>query len=625
MFPLNTPRRPSVVSRFVIAVWLAVASATVFAFLSALLFSHLDFINHGLTHSIAIAALLIGAIAGIAAFIQTTFLQSKITYFRPLPQHHHSPWTWMMWFFFGIFAFRSFCWLVYYDGNLIKILSPNNRADLILHTLHARYFASGVRWWPDNPIITGSALRYYPGIDLFQSLLLLVKAEHWTAFIWTGLFGCFAIAFLLQRWGGAFAIAGFLFNGGLAGFKIFNESLSTIDDYQWDLAWKSLPLAILVTQRGFLFALPVGLLLLIHWRRQFFALPHLRAPLLPFWVELLFYISLPLFQLFSFLFVSLLLGWWFLIRFRDREIRNHLLKLVGLAFIPVTLEVALMTNGFKSAGSGHFFWIQLGWMQGKDSFLHFWLINFGLMLPLAATFWIWLCYQSFKKTKAEITTTAAAFVIPSGIIFLICCVVMLAPWEWDNTKLMMWCYLTMLPFLYLCWIQKLPTILRWICCLLLFFSGAISLAGGINLKHQESGGHPLGQRDQVDWTAYALKNIPPTARFASAPTYNHPLFFDGRKVALGYPGTVHSYGYDYKPIEAALQHLMLGTSDWKQCAAQLGIRYIYWSHFEEKEYPNSKKPWQTELAPNGKHYRIVTQSQYATVYDLQTMEGSVDN
>ena len=45
-------------------------------------------------------------------------------------------------------------------------------------------------------------------------------------------------------------------------------------------------------------------------------------------------------------------------------------------------------------------------------------------------------------------TGALCLYVPALGIFLLCCVVKFAMWEWDNTKLMIWSYLMMLPLLW---------------------------------------------------------------------------------------------------------------------------------------------------------------------------------
>jgi len=130
-------------------------------------------------------------------------------------------WFWAMAVCFAAFAIRSFCWLFYIDGSDYKIQSPNNLGDLSLHLTLIKTFANGVPIWPDSPIYVFSKLRYPAGIDLFNALLSLVHVDLIIGLIWVGLLSSLAIFYGFYRWGGTFAIAGFLFNGGIAGFQFF--------------------------------------------------------------------------------------------------------------------------------------------------------------------------------------------------------------------------------------------------------------------------------------------------------------------------------------------------------------------------------------------------------------------
>src|SRR5207248_8478374 len=175
-----------------------------------------------------------------------------------------------------LFAVRSFCWLLYIDGGEWKIQSPNNLGDLSLHITLIRNFANGVHLWPDNPIYAFSKLRYPAGIDLFNALLCLVHVDLMRGLVWTGLLASLATFYAFSRWGGTFGVAGFLFNGGIAGFQ-FLKTLKFLD-YQGTqadilhrpIAWKSIALSMFVTQRGWLYAIPAALVLLWHWREKYF-------------------------------------------------------------------------------------------------------------------------------------------------------------------------------------------------------------------------------------------------------------------------------------------------------------------------------------------------------------------
>src|SRR6266705_760904 len=179
-------------------------------------------------------------------------------------------WFWAVAVCFAVFAVRSFVWLLYIDSSELKIQSPNNLGDLSLHLTLIKNFANGVALWPDNPIYVFSKLQYPAGIDLFNALLLLVHVDLITGLVWVGLVASLATFYAFFRWGRTFAVAGFLFNGGIAGFQFF-QTFKFLD-YQGGnkIAWKSIPLAMFVTQRGWLYAIPAALVLLWHWRQKFF-------------------------------------------------------------------------------------------------------------------------------------------------------------------------------------------------------------------------------------------------------------------------------------------------------------------------------------------------------------------
>src|SRR5205814_2133311 len=103
-------------------------------------------------------------------------------------------------------------------------------------------------------------------------------------------------------------------NGGLAGFQFLKNF--TFNDYQDvnNVAWKSIPLTMFVTQRGLLYAIPAGLILLWQWREKYFRRTedrHRDGPL-PFWVELSLYASMPLFHVHTFLALSIILFFLFI-------------------------------------------------------------------------------------------------------------------------------------------------------------------------------------------------------------------------------------------------------------------------------------------------------------------------
>src|SRR5438477_8619849 len=207
--------------------------------------------GNGLNQLSAILSLISGAAFAVAAYLGTfdTATKQNISnspaekFSRASPhKRYRHVWLWIMAACFALFAVRSFCWLLYIDGDQLKIQSPNNLGDLALHITYIRNFANGVSLWPDSPIYVFSKLRYPAGIDLFNALFCCLHLDLTRGLVWTGLIASVATFYAFYRWGGAFGVAGFLFNGGIAGFRILNSStFLKVLDYQGDktIAWKS--------------------------------------------------------------------------------------------------------------------------------------------------------------------------------------------------------------------------------------------------------------------------------------------------------------------------------------------------------------------------------------------------
>jgi hypothetical protein len=606
-------------------------------------------------------------------------------------------WFWAVAVCFAAFAVRSFCWLLYIDSSELKIQSPNNLGDLSLHLTLIKNFANGVALWPDSPIFVFSTLRYPAGVDLFNALLSLVHVDLLIGLVWVGLLSSLAIFYGFYRWGGTFAVAGFLFNGGIAGFQFFKTFKFL--DYQGtaadiahrSIAWKSIALAMLVTQRGWLYAIPGGLVLLWHWREKFFSpangdssaetpaqadesvtnpLRPRKSPL-PFWVELSIYASLPLFHLHTFIALTIVLvvALFFeratelkfilnLVRnegmtgigrlishpkmwpeiFRGAPIRRHAAAMLIAAFIPATFFVWLTTDQFHAAsvlkwhpgwaqdstelGAPYFrlgpkdfgssttfgLLLQKTWNGVIAPFFQFWLPNFGLWVPLALGL-VGLCGWRIWKGKwrwGDRPPADIAFVLAAVVIFAFGYFVQTAPWDWDNLKLMVWGYFLILPFLWSDILGRWAFPERAATCLLLFGSGFITLLGGLTAGHP---GFGLIERARLDHIGTALRPLPVEARFATYPTFNHPVLLQGRKVVLGYPGHLWTEGFDWGKANDQLTALMNGAASWREAAKTLGVRYIFWGQDERTNYQSSSRPWEATAF-------LVASGDWGAIYDL---------
>lgn len=574
---------------------------------SALLAVALAFLRGGLSPLIACAALGFGALVAGG-----TLWRSRREDF---PMKPPGGWEWAAIVAFALVSARMFLWVVFRDANSIKVISPNNLGDLSLHLTYIHFLASGVPFWPDNPIFFGGKLTYPIGTDLFNSLLALAGVDVLRGLVWTGLAGSAMTGVALWRWGRGFALLGFLANGGLFGFALF--STGELADFQSAHAWKSIALALLATQRGLLFALPAGLALLCSWRTRWFA-PDGDGWKLSRPGELLLYAAMPLFHLHTFLFLSLMLGAWFVLH---APARRGLAQFVGAALVPASALVLLVTGGLHGASVLGF---KAGWMWDDKDFvewcaahfagsarLHaavlFWPMNFGV-LPILV---VMLCVAVWRERRGG---WPAAVVFPALGAFGLCCFVKFAPWEWDNTKIMVWSYLAVLPFLWTHLLARWPVWARAAACFALFFSGFVSTLGGIDASHR---GHEIASREELDNVAAAVRAIPVAERFVGAPTYNHPLLLCGRKMALGYTGHVASHGLAWQQPSVNVDALLMGAENWRDLAAQLHCRYLFWGRCEQAAYPESTEPWKESAT-------LVALGDWGEIYDLQTARQPVN-
>src|SRR5947209_18720302 len=186
----------------------------------------------GLRTAVALAALILGAGFALLAYLRTTDPKTQADALdrdKPKTSKYRNLPVGILAGLFAIFAVRSFCWLLFVDGTELKIQSPVNLGDLGLHITHISLFANRVRLWPANPIYVFSHhFRYPAGLDLFRALLLKSGLSLIQSLVWVGLLASVATFYTFYRWGGGFAVAGFLFNGGLAGFEFLRDRKSVV-------------------------------------------------------------------------------------------------------------------------------------------------------------------------------------------------------------------------------------------------------------------------------------------------------------------------------------------------------------------------------------------------------------
>lgn len=522
----------------------------------------------GLSTQISLLALIAGGV--FAGFISM----------KAHPSKRLSGFEWAVFIGFSFFMCREFLWIFYSKGDGYHTLNVSNFGDLPLHVTYIQNFFRGERIWPEDPIFIGSKLHYHFGLDFFNALIMKAGLSLEGSLVTVGVCLSVVLGYAVVQWSGAVGLGALLFSGGLLGLKLLDPAGS--HDPQSELAWKNLVLTLVITQRGFLLSIPLGLFLLTSWRRRLF---QNQEALIPWWAEGILWGLLPLFHLHSFLFVSFCFAYWVLIKKAFNE-----WKVLALAIIPGSIEVFMLTEGFTKASMTA---LNLGWMIKGENPLLFMIVNFGAYFPLILVT-LWLAIKGKDHCLHVL--------IPSLAVFALMFIFKLSPWEWDNTKLMIWAYLGTLPALNEMVFEGLEqkrfgftkqtsqlisvsTIVIWWLPGFLFIQQAYF-----------SPGYQIFERSETASVCTALKSLDLNRRFATVSTFNHPVGYCGGKVVAGYEGHLWSHGTDSSRVQSLLKPIMMGQPSWQENARALGVGYIFWGKREISEFPGSTKVWSQSLS-----------------------------
>lgn len=469
--------------------------------------------------------------------------------------------------FLGLVAYRHFLWLFFPIDHAIATLNPNNLGDLPLHVNYIELIKHGARFPPMNPEFGREVLRYPLGADLFSSVLCSLGLPLSGMFFVTGVLFTLLTLVLLSAYAGWLGIVAFFLSAGTQG-----------------ASWRNLFLNVFTTQRGIQMALPMGLLLLVATRRKIF----LRADV-PIWVQGLLGVIwgfLPLVHIHSFLAVSLMIalsnfstdGW-----AGVKKIFTG--KIFQIAFLPALYFLILSADFGQKAQVIHWEWL---WGEKKNGVLEFILGNFYLwsLIPF-------LCFWKIRDAKTPQNLQRGKEFLFYFLLFVLFLNLMLAPWAWDNIKVLIWPFLGMAQVAYLLFAKDFKD---WQKCLFIaafcFFGIQTTLQSLAKPARQSV---TLYRQLELGFAKGALKGTSADAIFAAAQDYDHPLTYFGKIRDLGYDGHLWTHGIDASGQKDKHQRLLRGDESWEALARDLKIDFIYWGPREVAQYGSEVKPWMKVL------------------------------
>jgi hypothetical protein len=263
----------------------------------------------------------------------------------------------------------------------------------------------------------------------------------------------------------------------------------------------------------------------------------------------------------------------------------------GVSIIAVP-ELVWATAG-SATDAKQFIAFHFGWDAGEENFLWFWIKNTGIFFALL----IFGIYLAFTKSEINVEkrksaqrsvlgTDHLAFYLPFLFCFVVSNLMKLAPWQWDNIKVLIYWFVGSLPFAAagLVWLYNQDKWLKMfaaLCFMVLILAGALdvwrAVSGQINYNVFTADGVRIAERIK--------QTTAPTALFANAPTYNSPVVLSGRRSVMRYTGHLASYGIDYAEREADLKRIYAGDAAAENLLRKYRIDYIIVTP-EERRWTN---------------------------------------
>lgn len=459
--------------------------------------------------------------------------------------------------------------------------------DLALHlSLITRFAATANFDWDFSlfpgakltyPFLTDflSAIFYRSGISLPLSILLpsLILVN---AFIQLLLFFAYRIWQHLEA--GIWTVLLFLFTGSFGGLLVFWRDWRQQGNSLWQFI-NNLPVdysnleelhlrltnpvtTLILPQRGFLFGLGIflGLVLIwyLAWQRQktgWFAMAF----------SGLLLGLLPLTHIHTFLISGVFLLVLTVAGFRKPELRNGYL-LSGLLALLVALPQLFWQ--LKAGYTQGFTYFHTGWERDpSETALLFWWRNWGPTL-LVFLLTLGLAIRKLKNRflLGLLGLLAGVFGVANLIAF--------QPFVYDNYKLLVYCVLGVSLWLggqISAWFKRSIPWKTFSAGMVLIFLSVGVLA--VLWEGQQS--YPFLTKKEQVFAGLVKANVPEDAVILTASKHNHPVStLSGRKVLMGYPGWLWSYGIDYAARQEEIEAIFAGQAESLSLMQKYGVGYL---------------------------------------------------
>ena len=510
-----------------------------------------------------------------------------------------------------VILWRVFSKAMIQDESGISTGLLNNFGDLPFHLSVITGFAFGHNFPPEDPTYAGVRFTYPFLTDFVSAIFVRSRADLTQSMFLENMILAISFVGLLHRW--AFVLLRdklaavitpvlVLLNGGfgwvmlytkdnestqLLGFLTKVPSFTIIPETTW--RWGNAISTLLIPQRGFLMGLPLAVMVFTQWwlavddenvgqerprsksndrkskklARKQQSLGVKNDPLRRMIAAGIVAGLLPLAHAHTFVVVMGMAGCLALIERR---------WLQWIAFFVAAGLVAgpqlLWSTSHSAVNASSFFAWEIGWDRGTENPVWFWFKNTGIFIPCL------LAAILIRGRTYLISKRLLLFYLPFTLCFVVPNFIRMAPWIWDNIKVLFYWWVASAPLVAILlarlWqdnpIRKLVAVVLLAC---------LVLAGGLDVAKIAFTSDKFGIFDTsgVKFAELVKSETAPRALILHAPVHNEPIFLTGRKSLMGYPGHIWTHGLEFVARESDIKRIYAGAPNAEQLLKTYNVDY----------------------------------------------------
>lgn len=463
----------------------------------------------------------------------------------------------------------------------------NNYGDVAYHVELITSFAAGQTTPPTNPIYAGIRLAY-PFLSDFTSALLVTAGASLAHSIMLPtlvlLPALFVLFFLVTKQltgskeAASMALLLFLFAGSTFGWlqlatdikaaESLTEFWHTQQRFYYSGATDATTpyhlinplISLILPQRSLLFGIPVALIIILLLTRQdrpnrtTYLVAGALAGMLPLWHAHTVIALTP---------VIIGLIW----LNRDKQWLYFFLPAAILGLPQVLYYLTAEARG--AALTWH-----PGWMTPPTmSVLYFWLLNAGLLVPAA------IAGVGLKAPqRLRVVGISGLLLFVSANLWLV------AQWEWDNTKLLVYWLVFTLPVVGWLTVTLMKRLPQWAQVVIITVVALHGISGLIDIAYlvTSSQQYTVWNTAAVTFASEVQEVVPKRSVIVTAPVHNSSIELTGRPRYIGYSGHVWSHGINGFVREQAVADFYEGR---QLTLPEVQTSYALVSPSERSRYP----------------------------------------